>query len=235
MITWNGKSSDDYGVIFQSVPVQTHPARKVEIVSIPGRNGDLLIPENAWENYEQEYEIFAGAADNTAPAAFLDVASWLYEPSGYALLVDDFYPGYFRMAHFDGPFDVEFNLTRVGQTSIIFNCKPQWYLNSGLTFANYTSTGTITNPTLYTALPNIRVYGYGTVGIGSQTITVAQNPWAYIDIDCEAMDARYGANNANQYVSVTGNTFPTLPPGNTGIRPGGSVTRVQIQPRWWTI
>lgn len=235
MITWNGKSSDDYGVIFETVPMQTHPARKVEIVSIPGRNGDLLIPENAWENYEQEYDIFAGDADDTAPAAFLNVASWLFEPAGYALLVDDFYPGYFRMAHFDGPFDVEFTLTRVGQARIAFNCKPQWYLNSGLAQQNYTEAGTITNPTLYTARPNIRVYGSGTVGIGSQTITIASHSWPYIDIDCEAMDARYEANNANNKVTVTGSDFPTLPAGDTGITLGGNVTRVQIQPRWWTI
>lgn len=234
MITWNGISSDDYDIIIKAVPVQTHPARKVEIVSIPGRNGDLLIPQNAWENYEQPYDIFAGEADDTAPLAFLDVASWLYEPTGYAILVDAFYPGYFRMAHFDGPFDVEFNLTRVGQTRIVFNCKPQWYLNSGLTPQTFTESGTLTNPTPYTAHPNLRVYGSGTVGIGSQTITIASHSWPYIDIDCEAMDARYEANNANSYITVTGDVFPTLAAGDTGITLSG-VTQVDIQPRWWTV
>ena len=235
MITWNSKSSDDYGVVIETVPAQTHPVRKVERVSIPGRNGELIIPQNAWENYDQPYNIFAGEADGTALQEFLGVASWLYEPTGYALLEDSFYPGYFRMAHFDGPFDVEFTLTRVGKTQITFSCKPQWYLNSGLAQQSFTSNGTITNPTLYTALPNIRVYGYGQIGIGSQTITVASNSFPYIDIDCEAMDARYEANNANNKVAVTGDAFPSLAPGSNGITLGAGITKVQIQPRWWTV
>ncbi len=234
MITWAGHRSDEFGVIVETVPMQNHPARKMEVVSVPGRNGDLLIPENAWENYEQEYDIFAGDADDTAPAAFLDVASWLYGPQGYAILEDSFSPGYFRMAHFDGPFDVEFNLTRVGRTRIAFNCKPQRFLNSGMTVITLDASGSVTNPTGFTARPNIRIYGTGSVGIGSETIRISEHPYPYIDVDCESMDARYFANNCNGYVSVTGSEFPTLPAGATGIVLVG-VTRVDIQPRWWTI
>lgn len=235
MITWNDKSSDDFGIVVETVPVQTHPLRKVNVVSIPGRNGDLLLPQDAWENYEQEYDIFAGEADDTAPAAFLNIADWLQEPSGYAILEDSFYPGTFRMAHFDGPFDVEFTLTRVGRARIAFNCKPQRYLYSGLSNQTFTEAGTITNPTKYTAQPNIRVYGSGTVGVGSDTITIASHSYPYIDIDCEAMDARYQATNCNSLVSVSGSDFPTLHPGNTGIALGGNVVRVDIQPRWFTV
>lgn len=235
MIVWNNISSDDFGIYVERVPVQTHPARKIEVVSIPGKNGDLLIPQNAWENYEQEYEIFAGENDSTAQAQFLKIADWLYAPAGYAVLEDSLYPNSFRMARFSGPFDVEFTLTRVGKTTITFDCKPQRFLNSGLVRTTLTASGSITNPTAYTAKPNIRVYGYGTLGVGSDTVVIASHPYSYIDLDCEAMDARFGATNCNSLVTLSGDAFPVLGPGTTAISISGSITSVQIQPRWWTV
>lgn len=87
------------------------------------------------------------------------------------------------------------------------------------------------NPTLFESKPLIRVYGNGVLTINNQYITIAENPYEYIDIDCEIMDAFYGANNANQYVSLP-NDYITLKSGNNYIAYDGTV---QITPRWYEV
>ena len=91
----------------------------------------------------------------------------------------------------------------------------------------------IVNPTQQTALPVIRVYGYGTLTVGSETITIAQHANAYIDIDCEIMDCYCGAVNCNSLVSFSSHEFPKLPAGVTHIAYSGNITKVEVTPNWW--
>lgn len=233
MIVWNGKSSDDFGICVEKVPTQNHPARKRKVVSIPGRNGDLVDTQNAWENYEQPYDIFAGEHDGSAQPTFLEIADWLYAPTGYARLEDSFDPDYFRLARFDGPFDVEFTLTRVGRASVIFNCKPQRFLKLGEQPITLTASGTLHNPTRYDALPLIRAYGTGTMTVNGYNVTVNYAS-GYTDIDSELEDAYRGAENCNAYVQLTNHEYPVLSPGTNTITIDG-FSRVEIKPRWWTI
>ena len=87
------------------------------------------------------------------------------------------------------------------------------------------------NPTLFESKPLIRVYGHGTLIVNNQYVTIAENPYEYIDIDCDIMDAFYGANNANQYVSLP-NDYITLHSGNNYIAYDGTA---QITPRWYEV
>ena len=89
------------------------------------------------------------------------------------------------------------------------------------------------NPTLFDALPFLRVYGTGTLGIGSHTITITAAD-VYTDIDCEMMDCFKGSANKNQYVQFSGNDFPTLEPGVNGFSFSG-ITKVEVKPRWWSV
>lgn len=87
------------------------------------------------------------------------------------------------------------------------------------------------NPTLFESKPLIRVYGSGLLAVNNQYITVATNPFPYIDIDCDMMDAFCGSNNANSYVSLP-NDYITLKSGNNYIAYDGTV---EITPRWFEI
>ena len=90
------------------------------------------------------------------------------------------------------------------------------------------------NPTLYESKPTIRVYGNGTVTINGNTITIASGQ-SYIDIDSEAQDCYTGNTNKNDKVSFSEHKFPTLKPGVNSISYTGSVTSVEITPRWWIL
>ena len=47
---WNSKNSRDFGLYMAKAPSISRPARKQEVVSVPGRNGDIIIQHDAWEN-----------------------------------------------------------------------------------------------------------------------------------------------------------------------------------------
>lgn len=51
MIFWAGRSSDDVHVIVERYPSVTLAARKMDVQSVPGRNGDLIFPQEAFDNY----------------------------------------------------------------------------------------------------------------------------------------------------------------------------------------
>ena len=99
----------------------------------------------------------------------------------------------------------------------------------------YDGSNKIYNPTLFPSKPLIRVYGYGTLTIGSDVITIASTGNPYTDIDSEIMDCFYGTTNVNNKVTFQSNDFPELRPGVTGIAYSGNITKVEITPRWYIV
>ena len=98
-----------------------------------------------------------------------------------------------------------------------------------------TADGTVSNPTLFDSKPLLRVYGYGELGVGSETITIATHSYPYIEIDCDIEDAQYNTTNCNNLITLTGDSFPVLHPGSNGITIDADMTKVEIIPRWWTL
>jgi phage-related protein len=101
-------------------------------------------------------------------------------------------------------FDPEMSvLNRQGQFDVKFSCKPQTYLKSGEKPKEFTASGSIYNPTMFDALPLMRIYGEGELEIGLETIRVKRVD-NYIDIDCELEDAykEFAGNNRNIHHAV---------------------------------
>lgn len=232
--TINGEDSRNYGVYISGQGTFSSPARALNTIQIPGRNGDLVGPERRFENGTLKYPAFIYSSFAANLQSFRALLNSLF---GYQKLVDSYHPNEFRMVLFRGPFEPDVNAKNgAGSFDIEFECKPQRYLASGEAVTTLTADDSITNPTLFDARPLIRVYGKGTLGIGSETITIASNmPGSYVDIDCEMMDAYFSTANRNQYISLSGNDFPVLSPGANGITLGTGITQVEITPRWFTI
>ena len=242
-ITWNGVPSSQYGIEVTKYPEYVKPQRKLDRYQVPGRNGDIIMMQDAWENVEQSYEIAIG--DGTAdsvPDSAGDLAEWLCSPKGYRELSDDFDTDHYRIAFFEGRFDVDpVSTGKVGRTRITFNCKPQRYLVSGKTAVTISSSpGSITNSTAYASKPLLFVQrsasGNGTITIGSTVFTITGIPSGGIYIDCESMEC-YDRNNNNCNDKVESNTseFATLNPGANTIGFTGKVSSVRITPRWFEI
>lgn len=242
LISWNGQRSDQFGIMVEKFPDYSRPRRKFDSYTIPGRNGDLIMMQDAWENVEQRYSIAAGSGEqSSAPGYFSAIARWLCSPAGYCELWDDFDPGYFRLAYYDGPFDIESLADgRYGRAVIKFICMPQKFLISGKEAVEITAAAQIRNDTAYASKPLIKVErsaaGNGTVTVSGTIFTITNIPEAGLFIDCEAMNC-YDTigNNINNRVSSSSSQFASLKPGNNAIGFSGNVRRVIVTPRWFEI
>lgn len=159
VITWNGVASDTLGIVVSKVPSLNRPQRKYNSYSVPGRNGDLVVMQDAYAEYEQEYEIFALDGAQVDARAIVD---WLYQ-DGWCKLADDWEPEYYRMAYFVGPLDIETLISEAAVCTITFRCRPQRFIVEEPIAV--TSGDTITNPTNHIAKPIITLTGSGNANL----------------------------------------------------------------------
>jgi phage-related protein len=229
-IIYNGINLQTFGVLVSGEGTYNAPSRAVTEQVVPGRNGTLLIDGGRFDNIEVTYPVFIPDMSN------LDrLRESLLPVAGYVRLEDSYHPDEFRLASFSDGINVSTSgrYNTEGQFDLSFNCKPQRFLKSGETVTTLTADGEIENPTPYPSKPLIRIYGTGTVGVGDVNITFDGSS-EYVDLDCDIMDAFFGATNKNSAVTLTPNRFPTLT-GITGITVGSGITQVDIQPRWYRI
>ena len=230
--TYDDKNSKEFGIIIDKSGAYHAAERDYETVEIPGRNGELTLDNGRYKNVRISYKCSIGRKFSEKMDYLFQ---WLMSKSGYKRLEDSLQPDFYRMARVSGVPDPEVWPHLIGGTfEISFDCKPQRFLKAGEMTNEYSSNATIINPTLYDALPLIRVYGTGSLGIGNTTITILSAN-GYTDIDCDIQDAFKGAANCNSNVRLDSGSFPVLEPGNNGISLGNGITKIEITPRWWTV
>lgn len=105
------------------------PQRDVTVVSVPGRNGDLVIDNGKWNNIQVTYPCFIRDNFDQNMAAF---RSLLCSQLGYQKLEDSYHPDEYRLGAFaEGLFPSMRQRNKGGEFDVIFNCKPQRFLKSG--------------------------------------------------------------------------------------------------------
>lgn len=228
--TYDGVTSSTYGVYISGGGTFNAAARDFEVIEVPGKDGALTMDNGRFELIKHEYEAFViPTFDSNAQG----LRNQLMARRGFKRLADTYHTDEFYKAYFENglSFEPSQNL-KEGRMRISFMRDPRRFLTSG---ESSTTATTINNPTLFNARPLVRVVGYGTVGVGSTTITIAQHANSYIDIDSEIQDCYCGATNCNNLVTFSNNEFPVLAPGNNGITKSGNVTSVTVTPRWWRL
>lgn len=203
---FDGENSRDYGVYITDVEVFGAPKRKVQMISIPGRNGDYALDEGSFENITVKYECALGAgSESDFNDGISGFRNWLASKVGYKTLSDEINTGEFRKAVFLDGMEVPTLNKKSGTFDVVFDCKPQRFLDSGETPVTLTSGDTITNPTLFESSPLLQVWGYGGVNINGEDI-----------------------NLANVYVGKTlignGSNSPSYNPGYSVANAGDTVT-----------
>lgn len=266
-ITFDGKALSDFGVFLGGDGAFNSPARIGEMVHIPGRNGSLWMDENCFENIEVAYPAFIGTPEETDFAnRIMEVRSWLASREGYCRLEDTYHEDEYRLAVFKAAVETKpVHYTRAGEFEITFDAKPQRYLKSGDEAVLFESNGTITNPTLFEALPIIAVTGNGRVNVAGHLFTVSDTTQT-IYIDSEIMEVFipghdpeelteenslvitdelmlpievYGGNrdaiNMNSHVEFADYEFPRIGPGEQPVAFDSGIEAVVIYPRWWRL
>ena len=230
--TFDSVSSIDFGVFINGNKTFNSPERSLTTQVIPGRNGELIVDDSRFGNIEHSYAafIFKDFRSNVA-----GLVNYLSSKIGYHRLEDSYHPDEFYQAMFVSGLEVDANAEMdVGVFTLTFNRKPQRFLKAGERVFTFSANSHIFNPTKQVSAPLIRVYGTGTIGVGSETIKVNTNP-GYVDLDCDLEDAFMGATNCNSMIELTSGDFPQLKPGNNGITIGNGISRIEITPRWWRL
>ena len=99
MIIWAGTSSKEVGIVVEHYPDVIVPQKNVEIQTVPGRNGDILLPGGSYQNYTQSYEVFLDAKNlGGLETVMPKITEWLLGHEGYQRLEDSYFPEVYRLA-----------------------------------------------------------------------------------------------------------------------------------------
>lgn len=253
-------NSADYGVMISGSGTFNKPQKRLEKISIPGRNGDVLFAEDGFENVTVSYPAFIAKG---FACKYHDFIEAMLAQSGYNMLEDTYDLEHFRMAIFNAPEEAEVGtLNRTGKFTLDFDCQPQRWLKMSDEFemlwqASDGSNKTFMNPTKFFARPILRVYGYGTISIeGRNNVTLTISNYHatypnmdYIDIDSDIEECYNGTTMMNRYVSSVINNpqafdrmssyFPILASGENYLYvPQSSlstISSIDYRARFWTI
>lgn len=253
---FNGISTIDAGVVIQTPPVYEFPTRRVDSIQIEGKNGDIIIDKNAFNNVSREYNLASVFAQN---GSFIQnarvIVDWLSSVSGYARLEDSYEPDYFRLAMYRSGGQLANFYDKATAIIVRFECKPQRFLKTGEIRQEFKRSThpeaefhLIDNATKYVALPEITVEG-GFVSIEIRSGNDVNNPEhttvltindqsiiSNIYIDSELQDVYTGVAYINNKIQ-TSNGFPKLYSGKNWIKITyvSNDSKVFIKPRWWVL
>lgn len=235
--TYNGRSSEEFGLHIEKKDVFSAPEYDAAFTSIPGRSGDLIVSNRRFANIKVSYTVFLARKNVTDLSEVLRaVKGWLYtEPDRYHEITDSYDAGYFRYGVISGSLDIEEQFNKLGSFQVTFNCKPFKYSTAGLQEISAENGGSIFNPEAFTAKPIITLKGSGDFSLTLQNGGYNKT-WNFKGItdgvvcDSEQMNFYYGTMLLND--KVTGDGFPELLPGETVLTASGGVSEIKVMPRW---
>lgn len=238
---YRGIRSSSMGLRIEKKDVFSAPEYDVEFKGIPGRSGDLILPNGRYPNGQVTYSVFLPAKTIQELADKITaVKAWLYaQQDRYHILKDSYDSKYYRKAVFAAKLDIEDELNRIGIFTISFSCHPFRYEIGGGEPIECTASGqAIVNPNAFASKPYIKVYGKGsgTLTIQSESSNASwhfERIDEYTEVDSEQMNCYKGMALKNDTVSGSG--FPQLYPEENTIAFDGGITKVEIIPRWVTL
>ena len=131
--TFDGENSADYGLYISGDSVYNAPDREIDMISIPGRNGQLAIDMGRYENITVTYPAFVFAdTQEEFREKIRRIRNWLCSKTSYQRLTDEYNPESFRLGLYKSGLEVEpIFYNRCGEFEMSFDCKPQRFLFTG--------------------------------------------------------------------------------------------------------
>ncbi len=241
--TYKGINSLDMGLFVTSKTNVYGGAKPVlEVQNIPAK-GNVIIDNKADTADNEEYEDFqityscCVAADEGIDIDIMakHIWGWLYTDIAYSELYDTYDNGYYRMAYIDEQMSVEELAGRLlGGVDILFKCKAFKKDIKGDRTITITAATALVNTEHFTASPYMKIYANGNITIyindRSHSYTGVSS---YIEVDSELMNCYKGDTLQNS--KMTGDKFPKLTAGVNNISWVGSVSKIEIKPRWCSL
>lgn len=109
--------------------IASAPERDVELVTVPGRNGDVVIDNHRFKNRTVQYKC---AIDGScARYDFERLTAWLKSLTGYQRIEECYHPECYRMGVFNASIEPDKQNVRQVTFTLTANCKPQKFLIDG--------------------------------------------------------------------------------------------------------
>ena len=222
--TFKGIDSREMGVIVTAMPETVRAERRIESITVAGRNGSLHTDEGVYESYDRTMECAL-----IKRAKLDEIAAWLVGSGEMTFSTE---PDKAYRVTIANKISITQMMRVFQKFQIILDTQPFKYsVNPANDFVELTAPTTIRNSGTVYSEPLITVYGNGDITL---TINGADFPLyglnESITIDSEMMEVFKG--NANQNSKYGGAEFPRFEVGQNEIRWTGKVSKIKIQPRW---
>ena len=228
---YDGISSEEFGIKIKKGGINnfSSPQRSYETIQVKGRNGDLVIDNGNYENFTLEIECYLDARNSNLNAMSMEIKKWLMSDLGYKKLILSTDSNYYYEAICANKLDISEMVENFGECLIVFNCKPLKREVFGDSRITLTQSSSLYNNGLASS-PYIKVVGSGdiTIDINNQRL-VLKGVEEYIEVDTELYNCFKGNVNQNNKMY---SDFPVLEEGKNEISFTGSVTQLEILPRW---
>lgn len=227
---FDGGRSIDYGIRISKEATLSAPERDVEVFSVPGRSGELVIDKGRFGPQLVTYEAFFRCPDGERAAYARRIKSWLLGTPGYRELADTYDRQYYRLARYSGALDIEAVGRRFGKLNLTFSCQPFRLRQDGRALRELPLDSTVYNPEDWPSKPYFKLYGDGDI-----RLVVGERVWqfsgvsGYIEVDSDIMETHKDLLPQNS--KKTGDSYPELAPGWNLVKATGA-SKIEMIPRW---
>lgn len=217
--TFKGYNLDDYGVIFEKMPVIKKPKRRAELYYVENKDG-YSSNELGFDGYTSECTVVL-----TEPEHF-DFLKMVFD--GYGQLIRNDQPTRYQNARILNA--VEY--VKIGyalKASIDFDIEDPFFYLVDEVDEIITAPGTIQNNGTYHSQPLLKLTGTGLVTLSINGRTISYNfDTPYVYVDSKLGKAYYESTIKNK--KLVGD-FPILDIGENSISWTGSITEVRVSKR----
>ena len=222
--TFKGIDSREMGVIVTAMPETVRAERRIESITVAGRNGSLHTDEGVYESYDRTMECAL-----IKRARLDEIAAWLVGSGEMTFSTE---PDKVYRVTIANKISITQMMRVFQKFQIILDTQPFKYsVNAAGDALELTAPTTIRNSGTVYSEPLITVYGSGDITL---TVNGADFPMygvqESITIDSEMMEVFKGDTNQNG--KYGGAEFPRFEVGKNEIRWTGNVSKIKIQPRW---
>ncbi len=222
--TFKGVDSREMGVIVTAMPETVRAERRIESITVAGRNGSLHTDEGVYESYDRTMECALKKR-----ARLDEITAWLVGSGEMTFSTE---PDKVYRVTIANKISIAQMMRVFQKFQAVMDTQPFKYsVNAAGDALELTAPTTIRNSGTVYSEPIITVFGSGDVTL---TINGADFPLYGVEesitIDSEMMEVFKGDTNQNG--KYGGAKFPRFEVGKNEISWTGNVSKIKIQPRW---
>lgn len=232
---FNGTSSEDYGVVVKSLPMQITWPRRVQKVTVPGRDGTLHLTDGALEEIMIQIQIYLPYEQEGANTTHIgNLKNWLRGSGRLRISTNENFEydativdGWIWNAWVEGYGDI--------LATIPVIIKPYEYFRSYQHVDNLLDRGFYPYMASAPANPILTIIGTGnvTIYLSGMEFRLEGLDGSRVVVDCEERSVYINGEYGKQYINDQYyGEFPVLQPGFNYVQAQGSVTSIAMDVQW---